>query len=285
MEPENKKNIPNIQTYTNDMVKVIEDGGGGLIKKMIREQETAEEEKKNMSPESKKNKVFMILGITLIFFALLTMVFLFFKLQAPIPGTANIQVQFAPIIFTEKTTVAEVGGLAKEAIGQTVQSQINGAELKKGGVQGIYLTENKKVMGFHRFLTSIKAGLSEKGAALINDNFLLGAVHRDAKNSFILLQAQSFADVFGEMRSWEKKMFFDLYGFFDFELSPGTSPLLTKDFEDGIVENKNARILYDEIGQVALMYIFADEHSIVIARDTEAAREVMLRLSTSQIKK
>ena len=80
-------------------------------------------------------------------------------------------------------------------------------------------------------------------------------------------------------------MFFDLHGFFRAGVGSDTSYLLTKNFEDGFVLNKNARILYDNTGAVALMYIFADEKSVVVTASLAAAKEALLRLSAGAVRK
>jgi len=102
---------------------------------------------------------------------------------------------------------------------------------------------------------------------------------------FILLKVNSFADVFGQMRIWENKMFADLHDLFGIDIFTDTSYLLTKDFVDGVVQNKNARILYDDGGKIVFMYVYIDENFIVITNTEEATREVILRVNSSKIKK
>lgn len=80
-------------------------------------------------------------------------------------------------------------------------------------------------------------------------------------------------------------MFTDLHGFFDIAFSPETKYLLTKEFQDGIIQNKNARILYGNDNKIIMMYILADDNSVIIANKENAVREVILRLASSQIKK
>ena len=84
------------------------------------------------------------------------------------------------------------------------------------------------------------------------------------------------------MRVWEKKMFSDLRGFFGLEV---TLDLESKSFEDGIIKNKNARVLYGDIGQPVLFYIFLDEQSTIITGSLDAAEEVVLRLSQSGVRR
>jgi hypothetical protein len=104
------------------------------------------------------------------------------------------------------------------------------------------------------------------------------------KDFFILLKVRSTADIFNALRAWEGKMFFDLHGFLGINISSDTNYLLTKEFQDGIVENKNARILYDKMSKIVLMYIFADDNSVIITNAQNSAREIMLRLAGSQTK-
>lgn len=283
MAEENNLKNKTVHTLAEDMAKAIESGQGGVIKNIIHEQEEREVEKINLSPESQKNKLFMIISIALLFSALAILVFFaFFKKEI---FTLQVPPQFIPLIFTDKTEFREVAGLNKDKIAQTVRNEVMATKVKTGGVEGIYLTENKKIIGLRGFIALIKAGLNPEQIVFADDNFLLGAVNRDAKSLFILIKVRSFADIFDGMKAWENKMFYDLHGFFGIDISADTNYLLTKDFEDGVIENKNARILYDKLGNIVFMYIFADDTSVIITNTEEAAREVVLRLAGSQIRK
>lgn len=286
---ENKLKSKNIITYTEDMVKAIEDDKGGLIKKIIHEEEEHEEEAKNLSPKSQKNRLFMFISFLLVAVALAVLVFFAFfndrintVLVAPLSS----------VIFMDQTDFLAIDGLTKVKIAETVSSQVNNTKTKIGGVNGIYLTENKKVIGFTRFSTLVKSSLTANQLALIGDNFLLGAfksglssVSPNVGDLFMLLKVKSFPDIFPVMQSWESKMLYDLHGFFGIKLSPETNYLFTKSFEDGIVANKNARILRDNNSRIVLMYIFADDNSVIITNSESAVGELILRLNSSQIKK
>jgi len=96
---------------------------------------------------------------------------------------------------------------------------------------------------------------------------------------------RSLTDIFDAMHSWEEKMFFDLHEFFGIDVTAETKYLLTKEFQDSIVKNKNARILYASDNQIVIMYILANDTSVVITNTKNAGEEIMLRLAASQIKK
>jgi flagellar basal body-associated protein FliL len=279
-----------VRTYTEDMAEVLENDTQGLVKKIIHGAKEHEQEQENLSPESKKNKFFMIVSILLIVLALLTLSFFIFKNS--VSNTVPVVKQFVPIIFNDQSTYIEVSALNKDEIIQTVLNEINATKVQAGGVEGIYLTENKQMIGLRRFIALIKSSfIPGNNTLFVNDNFLMGAVQTGLKstsptagNFFILLKVRSNTDIFNSLRLWEPKLLNDLRGFFGISISSDTSYLLTKSFQDGIVENKNARILYDNNGKIAVMYIFADDNSIVITDSQEAAHEIILRLTSGQTK-
>ena len=278
-----------VETYAEDMAEVIGNDKEGLVKKIIHGEEEHEEEKKHLSPESKENKLFMFVSILLVLVAVAALFFLFFKKDT---NTVSVAKQFVPIIFNDQSTFLEVLGQKKEQIVQTVLNEVNNTKVNVGGIEGIYLTENKQIIGLRRFMTLIQSSFVPGDNTLfINDNYLMGAMltglkstSPNAGNFFILMKMRETADIFAALRTWEGKMFTELHGFFGVNIGADTSYLLTKEFQDGIVENKNARILYDKDGNIVMMYIFADDNSVIITDSKVVAHEIMLRLASSQKK-
>ncbi len=283
---EHKENIvknKSVETYAEDMARVIEGSGGGLIKKIIHEQEEIEFEKKNSSPKSKKNQLFMIIGIILMITAAGVLVFLFvFNRKVT---TVEIAPAYQPPIFVDQNYFAEVAGLNPEEIARSVSNEVQKTDVKAGGIESIYPTENKQAIGFRKFVEDIKGNFDASSSPYLDDNFLMGAWNGQSKDFFILLKVRSFTDVFESLRAWEGKMFSDLHGFFGIDISPDTKYLLTKNFENGIVANKNARILRDQNGNIVLMYVFADDQSVIIANSEAATKEIITRLAAGVVKK
>jgi len=290
MENDHKIQNKIVQTYTGDMAEVLENDKEGLVKKIIHGEKEHEEERENLSPESKKNKLFLYVGVLLISLAVVTLSFFFFFKKEI--NTVPVKEQFTPIIFNDQSSFLEIFGLKKEEIMQAVLNQVNATEVKNGGVEGIYLTENKKIIGLRRFISLIKSNFTPGDNLLfVNDNFLLGVVNigvssteTNRKGFFILLKVREVADIFSALRAWEGKMLSDLSGFIGVNISSETNYLFTKEFQNGIVNNKNARILYDKDGKIVLAYIFADDNSVIITNTENAAHEIMLRLASAQKK-
>ena len=272
-----------IETYADDLAKVVVDNENGLVKKIIDEEEKQKEEKEHKSPERYKNQFFLYAGISFVVasFILVSLVFLFRKkiFQVEVP------LQYVPIIFTDKTEFKEVDGLKKEEIIQTVLNEINNAEFKDGGIEGVFLTINKKVLGLREFLKITEVNLDQTKLEFVNDAFLLGGVNKESKIPFILIKMRYIVDIFDSIRAWENKMFFDFHKLFGVDINADTKYLLESNFEDGIIQNKNARILKDKDGKIVMMYVFVDENSVIITNSELAVKEILRRLVSGKVKK
>jgi len=284
MEQDEKiKNVA-VETYAGDMAEVLKSDTGGLVKKIIRGEEESEMEKINFSPESRKNKIFMFTSLLLLAFALSILSFYLFRTTI---NTVSVEKAFVPIIFNDKSAYFEIAGLDKDEIAQTVRNEVNATKVKNGEVEGIYLTENKQVLGLRRFMALIKGNFVPGDNTLfINDNFMMGVVKAENPGFFMLLKVRSTADIFDALRVWEAAMLADLHGFLGIDVSSDTNYLFKKAFQNGVVENKNARILYKNDGEpgdeMVLEYIFADDNSVILTGSQSAAHEVMLRLAGSR---
>ncbi len=276
---------PAVETFTDDMVKVIEDSQGGLIKKIIEEQEKHEVEKVNFSPESKRNRTFVFVSLILILISVSLLAFLFFRERGAVIPIQNTPVRVSSIIYTDKVKLEAVDGLNKDQIVEKIQDEVNQSDLTTGEVERIYPAENAKIIGLRRFVTLLQSTFLAGDLNTANDDFILGLVNSDKKELFILLRTRSFVDIFPALKAWENKMFYDLHSLLGIELNSTNGALLTRNFEDGFVENKNARIIYDDSGNIVLMVVFADDRSVIISSSRNAVHEVMLRLASSQIKK
>ncbi len=287
MDPENKI----VHTYAEDMAKVVEGNEPGLIKRIIEDQEKNEAFNANASPFSKRNKIFIVVGFIFAILAI-TLFSLFFVFNKKI-FTIMVTPQYVPLVFTNQNKSFDITGLNKEKVIQNVVDEINNTKIQSGELEGIYFIENKNVIGFKRFNSFIESDLTVDQIKSISDNFLTGIVNNKktdpnlptSKNLFFLLRINSFPDVFNNIRAWESKMLYNLHGFFGLGLNAETNYLFTKDFEDGFVLNKNARILYDQEGKIVLMYVFIDDNFLIISNNETTISEVMDRISSSKTAK
>lgn len=479
-------NDKTLHTFKEDMVLAIKENKNGIVKQIITEQEQKELEQEQKRIYSKRNKIYITVSALLIILAAAFVFFVFFKKEVEL---FIFKKNNSSIIFHENTSFIDITSKNKDKINQAIKEHINTKERKAFVLEGVYLTENKNVVGFSKLLSSINSSFSPN-KDLFNDNFLVGVMNFDPNvgndpdfilnkkeevkeevfekvnnnigvgiinnfitlsdsdffqentltfknedsykkakellgyllslisfedhkikisgiysnelstgnetltlaekrkkigidllnevlkekyseeqsknliienqvlgislnnifdetqleemtleekrikaslnngiqykieareetqinpiesknitvnlqdelkknapinsnfkngtNLFLLMKINIFNDFFNEIRAWENKMFFDLYGFFGYDISASTNYLLTKDFKDGFIQNKNARILYDDDGNIVMMYVYIDNDFIVFTNTEQAAREAILRVNSSKIKK
>jgi len=271
-----------VHTFSDDMAESLGENQDGSLRELIKEQEEKEEYLASVSIQSPENKVFVAISTVLIVLSLIGLVYIFFIQNSKPVGVTE---QFRPIIFVDHTQFVPIDNLKEDQIVNTLKSSFALSTVKLGGVDGYYLTKGKKILDLKDFAKITAPSLPQPMLELSNPNFLVGIVKGTKNEPLILIKVKSFEDAFTEMQKWEDKMFFDLHDLFEIPLGKENNVLLNKDFEDGFVNNKNARILYHPNGTIALMYIYADDTSIIITRSSLAAREVMRRLSSSEISK
>lgn len=293
MEPEknsaNNPQKPVVQTYAGDTAEVLRSDQAGMIKKIIEGEEEKEKEKKNMSPESRRNRLFLLASISMILVGAALLAYFWAGRPARV---AEIAPEFTPIIFTDRSFFIESAGPKREDIIQSVRNQTEPFGMKPNSVVAAYLTYDGRNVGLRQFLSLLKINFTpDPNPLLVSDSYLLGWVNvkkeeasKEGEGAFLLFKTRSAADIFDSLRAWEKKMFYDLHGFFGVSTGGGNEYLLTKDFEDSIVSNKNARVLLDREGKIVLLYVFADNQSVVITDSPAALREIILRLNAKQTK-
>ncbi|MFA6257106.1 MAG: hypothetical protein WCT29_03020 [Candidatus Paceibacterota bacterium] len=289
MESDNKNKKVIVETYSSDIAEVIENDREGLVKKIITAEEQRENEKKNLSPESRKNKMLIIVSVLLL---VLGVGILAFFIARRGPQAIELGPEFVPLVFTDKSSFIETAGLKSIDVVHSIVNQVKNSTVKPGGIEGMYLTQDKQVVGLRKFVALVGSNfIPGDNEVFVSDNFLLGVVKNsvaseaDQSNGFfILLKARSAEDIFTPLKNWEEKMFADIYQLYGRSISEENKYLLTKNFEDGIVENKNARILTDSEGNLVMMYVYADNNSVVITDSRQAAREIILRLASKQTK-
>ena len=288
-KPPQKVEIPKkigvVRTYAEDMASAVDNIHGEEIKKLIERDEEFNKEEENLSPESKKNKFLMILSGVLVLAAII-IIYLVIQLNKKINTVIPVPIeQSSSIIFTDQNKSIAIDGLTKDEIIKTINLEVSTADLKNGGLEAIYLTENNQTVGFNKFLQLLGITVPEEISGYTDDNFLIGVHNGETKSFFMLLKVRSFVDIFPGFKIWENKMFLDLHSLFGSDINIDTKDLLTKDFVDSIVGNKNARTLYDKNNKVVLEYVYADETSVVVISNDETANEIMKRLSTGTVKK
>lgn len=274
-----------IETYASDMTEAIEKNQSGIVHDIIHEEET-KKEIENKKNSLGRNALFVLLGI--LFF--LGGMFLLYRLIIRNDNDTSLPIKVSPsLIYLDKTEFKEIAGLNREKIQESLGVIAENAKLKENEMIGIYPIENKQAVNLKRFLGLLKSGLPNENREIFLDNFLIGASGKNEKEEknglFLMFSSASFADMFSSMKIWERNMLYDFNNFFGIPISPESNYLFKKNFEDGIVQNKNARLLLNEKNEIVLMYVFLDDSFVVIANSEHAIEQLILRLASGKINK
>lgn len=277
------KKSPVVETLDKDILEMVEKHEAGVVHAIIQGEEEKEKIEINYSPTSNKNKMLIGFSILFIILAILSL-YIFFYLENK-KQSVFVATQYKPLIYTDGYKLLSIQNLSKEKIIDSLYQEIQNTETKTGEIEVYYLTENNTPISFEKFIKIFEMNIGLETISEFNSSFLLGVFSNEEKNFFILLKPNTVNSVFNGMKIWENKMLFDLGSLFKLEINKDTNYLLTKNFVDGIIQNKNARILYDNDGQIILAYIYLDDNTILITKDEFTAREILVRLHGSNLKK
>ena len=289
--PIEKGRLSGLKTFSQDVAKAVEKNEGTIVRELLEEQTERDIEEKEFSPESKKNRLFIFGGMGLFILALVFLIIIFFSKSNFF--AKDIVLNNAPFIFVEENSFLDISNLKKEEIYKKVFDFSKSASFKTGGVMSVYLTKNNKVIGFQDLMQNIESSAKKEYFEIVSNPFMVGLMDtRDERivrptggDMFFLLKVKSFSDVFPVMKEWENRMFLELAPFWGIYPNKDNAYLITKDFEDGFIANKNARILKDINNQIILTYVFLDEDYVLLSNNNKTADEVVERILAGKIRK
>ncbi len=289
--PIEKGRLSGLKTFSQDVAKAVEKNEGTIVRELLEEQTERDIEEKEFSPESKKNRFFIFGGMGLFILALIFVIIVF--VSSSNFFAKDITLRTSPVIFVEENDFLDITGLEKDKIVEKIRLFNNSKSFKIKSIVSFYLTEKNKIVGFKEFMQKINADVKDNYFSVIDDVFMFGLIDtREGAivssvggDMFMLIKVKSFSDVFPVFRDWENKIFINLAPLWGFDLNMDNAYLLTKDFEDDFIFNKNARVLKDLNGDIVFMYIFVDENTVVFAKDGKVLNEIVARILAGRVRR
>ncbi len=275
-----------VHTLSNDIAHEAEAGTPGTIRAIIDAEEGRENEKEHMKIGYSVNQLYMIFGFVALILSVGLLYYFIFFIAVKNNSGENQFVQDAKNMFlVDKLDSIEIAGLNKTKSLKIIADESEKVVLPEGQIQAFNLVENKKQLSLARFLQITEANISLPEGNIFSSDFMYGVFSNKGNHPFFVFKVKSMNDAFTTMRNWENKMLYDLGQIFNYEISPNTQQLLTRDFEDEIIQNKNARVLYDDLGSIVIMYVYLDDTTVLISNYAGIADEIIERKSSSNIRK
>jgi hypothetical protein len=240
----------------------------------------AEKEKREMeeiyekAEGTKTSKIFLVIGgLILILIGIFGSQFLIKKKQENIKPIVKNNIETF-ISYDLKSEIDVTNIFTKSDLIKIINEE---SKLNLESIKAIFFTkkikeENEKLIS-RDFLSLI--GVTAPGALVrsLTDEYLLGK-YLDKKNqqaTFLILETTDYNQAYASMLNWEETMPVNLLELFNLSYSEAR-------WRDAIINNKDARVLYNESGNELLYYVFFNKNILIITNNTEALKEVINRL-------
>jgi len=293
MEEENNKktedNIKVLRTYTSDMADAIRTNEESVIKIALAEKNKRERDSIYKKAEgSKFSKIaFLIAGVIFILSATLGTNYLI-KLkkekeiitQQP-SNKINTFMSYDSYSSIDITNIENIDQLS--AIIR--QNDISNSGL----IKVLFLTKNingfSEIIKSKDFFSLIHSNIPSTLSRSMSDDYLIGRYlsgysldNEDQQDLFLIFKSNNYNQSYASMLEWEKIIFRDLYILYDKNITEKDSGILNRDWKDIIIDNRDARVLYNKDGLAVLYYMFLNKTYIIITNKIDTLKEITARL-------
>jgi hypothetical protein len=282
---ETKVSPKSIRTYQSDMADAVRMNEGSVIKIAVAEQERKAREQKEEVKTERVGTAFAVGSIILAVIAVGVLGYSFIatrEKEVVITGTPLNQ----SLIRNDGTQALSISGKNKQEISKELLTLTSSPQERENFVLNINpITDesNSKIRpNAKEFISALDTGMPGALYRSLGDDYMLGSVTINGVGSpFLILRPTSFDYAYSGMLQWEKKMLDDLFIMYGINVAGENEYLFSKPFQDSILKNQDARVLYDNEGQVKLLYLFVNNDDlIIVAKDESAVVEVLNRLGT-----
>lgn len=281
-----------LRTYRQDVAGVMRDQKTSLVRLVLEEQKERNKREQEISPTSHKNLPLIILSVFFLFSSVGLVYYIYFQIN-PIDHTLS-DLQVTPLIFVEKNKEVSVDGKGSPDTQKEIASLIKDEGLKVDVIEYLFFTETlsaqtpngavqkKNLILSDRFFETLGIKTPPMFLRSLRPDFMLG-IHSFNKNQpFLILKTDYYDNAFAGMLGWENKLAEDLLPVFgEASLVPELSQ---RKWGDTVIKNKDTRTLRNFDGSIALVYVFKDQHTLIITTSEDTLLEVSRRLDLTQEK-
>lgn len=297
---ENKKpnNLSNdlkvIHTYTSDMADAVRQNEMSVIKIALAEKEKREsEEMYKKADGSNSSKIFLVFGGIILIVIALGITYLVtqknIETNSPVQTAKEIE---APIVYNEKVFI-DTGELATHNdLSNAIKKEVENKS-KDNSVKAIFLKkevgDKPELVGVNSFASLIGETAPQALIRNLGEEYLIGTYNIkegdiSKPHLFLIFSINDYNQIYASMLAWEKTMLQDLNLTFGIDVSEDRSELLEKQWSDIIINNKDARVLYDNLGKEVLYYIFINKNSFLITDNQDVVKEIGAKIISKETK-
>ncbi|MES2931009.1 MAG: hypothetical protein V4665_04490 [Patescibacteria group bacterium] len=295
LQPKNiDPGLKTLRTYSSDMADAIRENEGTVIKIALAEQKRHEREDLYRKAEgTNARKVLLVAGgILLIGIALGAWYFVAQKNEkknAPVETQALIETFIA---YNSHTFADTTRAMTKTDLADVIRTGTVTTE-PPGSIKAIFLSTSAtgmpQLLPLKDLISTLELSAPGSLTRSLTDRYMIGTYAAvTAENSkphlFFIFETTDYNQAYAGLLEWEKTMLNDFFAVYGINVAGDRNALFEKPFKDIIIENKDARILYDDQGKDILYYMFMDKNTFVIADSSEALKEIYSRIILKKTK-
>ncbi len=205
--------------------------------------------------------------------------------SAPATSTPSKTATSTKGIQVDVQSIIDVTGKNPNTIASLIKAERE-KNIDLGAIRDIKFVEKanggNQNLNASRFLSVIQARVDDDLVRALYPQFAFGIYSFRPRDSFMILYVDNYPSSYAGMLAWEQYMEDDLK---EIIIRPtlGTSTKSADIFVDRVVNNRDARVLFDEDGNYKILYTFFDQRTIIIAPNERVLKEVVLRLTSGKI--
>lgn len=309
--------IKSLRTFQGDAAEIIKKQNTSILSIALAEKKKQQKEVKTKppgNPELRKKVLLILASVFLVLLGVGAVMTLFF-IQKKAPEVVSLPEQEKTIVgFTTKESL-DVSNAGRDNLLETLIAKRLETNLNAGEIAYIALT--KKVGESDVLLSPIElfALLDTKSPGSVlrafDNKFMFGFYRTETNEPFLLIGLSSFENAFDGMLRWEKDMNSDIGALFTRRVLPvtettkvetagetstkattteiKTTKVLNLDiptlsgFTDETVNNKDARVLLSNGGNIILLYSFIDRDTLLITTSRTVLREMVGKIISQKL--
>jgi hypothetical protein len=286
-----RSDIKSIHTYTSDMADAIRENEASVIKIALAEKEKRERETIYKEAEGTKSSKFFLLlgGVILVGGAILGSYFLFKKSTVAPETKTTVKDIDTLISFDQKAFIDATDARIQTDLYALIKDELT-KEAPLLSVKALILTEDlgdgKRLLPVENLLSVLGDRAPQALMRTIDKDYMLGSYNdsHGKEHVFLILKVKDYNQAYASMLEWEKTLLEDMFTLFNKDLGSEGLILFEKPWKDIIINNRDARIIYDREGNDLLYYIFTDKNTLDITDSQDTVKEVSLRLLAKSTK-
>jgi hypothetical protein len=283
-------NIPSVHTLKDDLQDVVETEKISAVKAAALEAKKRERRDQThlvqaaRGPRSHAVLKTILAAILLILFGIgaLLVVSVVKNQRAINEGTTAL----SSIMFSEQTLSYPIQGKTGVPLRQELSLARTQIQIPLGAITRIasvlpQADGTPRIVSAQEFLSALGAVIPDDLAQSLSPEYFFGVHSLDQNVPVLVLPLTDYEHAFAGMLGWEKSISDDLRPLFthvpaETLMSDGT--LVSRKFEDVIIQNYDVRVLKDATGTVRLLYSFPTRNFLIIAESPNSFVEVLSRL-------